>query len=167
MPIDVRVTPTTTVLSPVEYRWDADTDILTATLMALGAGDGVSGSIDMEGDDGSWVIFDVQAGDIAGVEVAVWPDVRKVRSLAPPPDAIPGRVIIPVRDPQAGTAALELDTRLAADADTDERNFHFRFGVARPARAVRFAQDLVLDLDARDGIAGVWLLNVPPFPGAK
>ena len=167
MPIDVRITPTTTVLSPVEYRWDADTDILTATLMALGVGDGVSGSIEMEGDDGSWVIFDVQAGDIAGVEVAVWPDVRKVRSLAPPPDAIPGRVIIPVRDPQAGTAALELDTRLAADADTDERNFHFRFGIARPARAVRFAQDLVLDLDARDGIAGVWLLNVPPFPGAK
>ncbi len=167
MPIDVRITPTAAVLSPVEYRWDADTDILTATLMTLGVGDGVSGSIDMEGEDGSWVIFDIQAGDIAGVEVAVWPDVRKVRSLAPPSDAIPGRVIVPLLHAQEGTAALELDTRLAADADTDERMFHFRFGVARPARAVRFAQDLVLDLDASDGIAGVWLLNVPPFPGEK
>jgi hypothetical protein len=26
------------------------------------------------------------------------------------------------------------------------------------------AQDLVLDIDDRDRIAGVWLLNVPPFP---
>jgi hypothetical protein len=36
--------------------------------------------------------------------------------------------------------------------------------VKRPARAIRFARDLLLELDERDRIAGLWLLNVPPFP---
>ena len=27
-----------------------------------------------------------------------------------------------------------------------------------------FARDLLLELDDRDRIAGLWLLNVPPFP---
>jgi hypothetical protein len=149
----------------VEYRWDADTDILTATLSVRAAGDGASGSVEMEGTDGSWVIFDVHAGHIAGVEVAVWPEVRKVRTLALPADVVSGRVAIPVRDAAPGVAALEVDTLLAADADAEEKTIHFRFGTARPSRAVRIAQDLVLEIDARDGIAGVWLLNVPPFPG--
>jgi hypothetical protein len=148
----------------VEYRWDADTDILTATISVRAGGEGASGSVEMEGSDGSWVIFDVHAGIIAGVEVAVWPEVRKVRTLAPPADAVHGRVAIPARGASRGVAALEVDTYLAADADAEEKTIHFRFGAARPTRAVRIARDLVVDIDERDGIAGVWLLNVPPFP---
>jgi hypothetical protein len=160
-----RIEPTEGALSSVEYRWDADTDILTATVSVRAAGDGASGSVEMEGGDGSWVIFDVHAGVIVGVEVAVWPEVRKVRTLAPPADAVPGRVAIPARDASRGVAALEVDTFLSADADAEEKTIHFRFGAARPSRSVRIAQDLVLDIDERDGIAGVWLLKVPPFPG--
>jgi len=165
--IDVRVEPTSSALPAVEYRWDEDTDILTASLRARAAGEGPSGSVEMEGKDGSWVILDVHAGHIAGVEVAVWPEVRKVGTLAPPADAAPGRVAIPMSGAARGVASLEVETHLAADADADEKTIHFRFGTAHPTRAVRFAQDLVLDIDDRDRIAGVWLLNVPPFPGNR
>ena len=50
------------------------------------------------------------------------------------------------------------------DADASERTIHFRFGAARSMRAVRVAQDLIFDVDDSSHIAGVWLLNVPPFP---
>ena len=38
-------------LSPVEYRWDADTDILSATLRTKSVGEGLTGSLDIEGAD--------------------------------------------------------------------------------------------------------------------
>jgi hypothetical protein len=162
--IAVHVESEVAELPAVAYRWDADTDILTATIKAGKKGTGMSGSVEIEGSDGSWLIFDVSGGRIAGVEVAVWPDVRKVAKLAPPADAMPGLVTIPTRESQPGVAVLEIDTRLVADADASERTIHFRFGAARPVRAVRAAQDLIFDVDAADRLAGVWLLNVPPFP---
>jgi hypothetical protein len=64
----------------------------------------------------------------------------------------------------AGVAAVEIDTSLVADADASERTIHFRLGATRPARAVRIAQDLIFDVDEANHLAGVWLLNVPPFP---
>lgn len=164
MHIAVHVEAGAAELPGVEYRWDADTDILTATLTGGVHGTGMSGSVEIEGADGSWLIFDVNGGRIAGVEVAVWPDVRKVAALAPPSDAAASLVTIPSRPSQPGVASLEVDTRLVADADASERTIHFRFGAARAARAVRVAQDLILDVDDANHIAGVWLLNVPPFP---
>ena len=151
-------------LPSIDYRWDADTDILTALLNGGPKGTGMSGSVEVEGSDGSWLIFDVSGGRIAGVEVAVWPDVRKVGGLIAPADASPSFVTIPSRPSQPGVASLEIDTRLVADADASERTIHFRFGGARATRAVRVAQDLILDVDDSNHIAGVWLLNVPPFP---
>ena len=164
MDIAVHVEPGTGALPSVEYRWDADTDILTATLGGKAKGQGMSGSVEIEGSDGSWLIFDVNAGHIAGVEVAVWPDVRKVAGLTAPADASDGIITIPSRPSQPGVASLEIDTRLVADADAAERTIHFRFGASRQVRAVRLAQDLVFDIDDANRVAGVWLLNVPPFP---
>jgi hypothetical protein len=156
--------PGSAELPSIEYRWDADTDILTALLSGGPKSTGMSGSVEVEGADGSWLIFDVSGGRIEGVEVAVWPDVRKVSGLKAPADASPSFVTIPSRPSQPGVASLEIDTRLAADADPSERTIHFRFGAARTMRAVRVAQDLILDVDDSNHIAGVWLLNVPPFP---
>jgi hypothetical protein len=162
--IAVHVEPGTDELPSVEYRWDSDTDILTATLNGGVKGQGMSGSVEIEGSDGSWLIFDVSGGRIAGVEVAVWPDVRKVGTLTPPADAAPSLVTLPARRSQPGVAALEVNTHLVADADASERTIHFRFGVARSMRHVRVAKDLIFDVDDANHIAGVWLLNVPPFP---
>jgi len=151
-------------LSDVEYRWDPDTDILTANLRNGATGTGMSGSVELTGSDGSWVVLDVEAGRIHGVEVAVWPDVRKVATLVPPADAQNASIVVPSRGSRPEVAAVEVDTSLIAEADQSERTIHFKLGVKRPARAVRFARDLVLELDERDRIAGLWLLNVPPFP---
>ena len=164
MNIAVQVEPANGAPPEVEYRWDPDTDILTANLRAKAVGEGMSGSVELEGRDGSWLILDVAAGRINGVEVAVWPDVRKVPTLSPPPEVEFARVSVPSKG-RTPAHSLEVDTALVAEADHAERTIHFRLGPARQTRTVRVARDLLLDIDGRGEIAGVWLLNVPPFPG--
>jgi hypothetical protein len=149
----------------VEYRWDADTDILSAQLSPRAVGDGISGSVGLEGTDGSWLILDVAAGRINGVEVAVWPDVRKLPVLNPPGQVEDAHVVVPPRPSKNDDiASLEMDTRVIAEADHDERTFHFRLGKPRNARTVRLARNLLVDVDDKSRISGLWLLNVPPCP---
>lgn len=152
--------------SGVEYRWDADTEILTANVDEAGApkAGGASGSLGLEGSDGSWVILDVAGGQIKGVEVAVWPDVRKRRSLAPPPEVEDACVSLPDAGDDGAVTSLEMDTSLIAESDPAERTIHFRVGRPRRVKTVRIARDLLIDVDSRSRIAGVWLLNVPPCP---
>lgn len=165
MNISVQLEPATGVTAPaVDYRWDTDTDILTARLAGATAPGGMSGSLGVEGTDGSWLIFDVAAGRISGIEVAVWPDVHKRSSLTPPSTIEDASVVIPARASQPGIASLEVDTLVMAEADQGKKVIHFRVGARRDARTVRLGQDLLLDVDAKSNIAGLWLLNVPPFP---
>jgi hypothetical protein len=149
--------------SDVEYRWDPDTDILTANLRARAVGEGASGSVEIEGSDGSWLILDLTAGAIHGVEVAVWPEVRKRATLEPPGEFTDGRVLVGDSDGN-GVASIEMSTAVAAEADDRERTIHFRLGPSRETKAVRIARDILIDVDAKNRIAGVWLLAVPPFP---
>lgn len=167
MNIAVQVDPPTEVPSPVDYRWDADTDILTASLRNGAAGEGMSGSVELTGEDGSWVVLDVKAGAIRGVEVAVWPDVRKVSTLPVPASVEHARVTVPSRKADHGVSLVQVDTTLVADADHAERTIHFRLGAHRASRTVRIASDILLDLDDRSRIMGLWLLNVPPFPAGE
>ena len=166
MSVSVQLEPADTAASAVDYRWDADTDILTARLRTPRGDAGMSGSVELEGSDGSWLILDVAGGSIDGVEVAVWPDVHKHRGLAPPV-AEHLRVVVPSSSAVAGSvASLEVETRLMAEADDTEGVIHFRVGAHRQVRTVRVASDLLLDVDPQSRIAGVWLLNVPPFPNS-
>ncbi|HEU4563948.1 MAG TPA: hypothetical protein VFS05_04830 [Gemmatimonadaceae bacterium] len=156
----------------VDYRWDADTDILTASCRASAVREGLSGSVELTGGDGSWLILDIAAGHIAGVEVAVWPDVRKRRTLQPPQAEDARLVVVPGRDARGPAAehriaSIEVDTALAAEADEAERTIHFVVGKSRPSRTVRIARDILIDVDGSSRIAGVWLLNVPPFPATE
>ena len=164
MNIPVRVEPWTGAPAPVDYRWDEDTDILTAKV-----GDASSGkslSVDVEGSDGSWLILDVADERIRGVEVAVWPPVRKRSNLKPPDEVESARVRVG-RDGPATVPAVEVDTPVAAESDHAERTIHFRLGLGRQVRTVRIARDMLLDIDNRDRLAGVWLLDVPPFPASQ
>ncbi len=115
-------------LPPVEYRWDTDTEILTAALRPTVMPDGLSGSMDIEGADGV------------------------------------ARLAVPLADGGATVTALEVDTPLVAVADEAERTIHFRIGPPRATRPVRVGRDLLVEVDARSEIAGLWLLNVPPSP---
>lgn len=162
MRIALQVEPESGPPPAVEYRWDPDTDILSARLHPVGD-DGAAGSVEVAGDDGSWLILDLTAGRLAGIEVAVWPDVRRSPRLRPPEAALDGRAV--VRPPRGGgVTALEMSGAVLAESDADERTIHFRLDGAERARTLRVGRDLLLDLDADSRLAGVWLLNVPPCP---
>jgi hypothetical protein len=61
-------------------------------------------------------------------------------------------------------ATMEVEAPMRAEADDAERIVYFRIGDRREARSIRFGSDLLLDVDRQDRLAGLWLLNVPPFP---
>ncbi|MEO8337404.1 MAG: hypothetical protein ABI664_20675 [bacterium] len=164
MNVVVQLEPAAEAPPAVAYRWDTDTDILTARLEGVGSGAGMSGSVELEGTDGSWLILEVAAGRINGVEVAVWPTVQKRPSLVPPTSVEDALVRIPARASQPGIASLEVDTPLMAEADADRGVIHFRVGIRRDVRTVRVGRDLLLEVDTQSRVAGLWLLNVPPFP---
>jgi hypothetical protein len=159
--LTVQIEPSTGTPPRVEYRWDTDTDILSAQVAASDGAETPAAAIELQGLDGSWVILDVRDGRIRGVEVAVWPDVRKLPHLQPP-DADFANVLIPGRRAAGGSS--EIDTPLSAEVDDPERIFHFRLGAGRESRAVKLANDIMLDVDPSGAVAGLWLLNVPPFP---
>lgn len=168
--IPVRVIPAAGGAAPssaaVDYRWDADTSILTANVRAshraaTGGPSPNSESLGVGGDDGSWLVLDVANGMLRGVEVAVWPDLRRCGSLVPP--AVVEDATVRLTAP-AGGAAVELDAAMLAESDAGARTIHFRLGRAPAARAVRIARDVLVDIDAGGSLAGLWLLNVPPSP---
>ncbi|MEP7344253.1 MAG: hypothetical protein ABI877_03255 [Gemmatimonadaceae bacterium] len=163
MNIPLRIEPRVGSAPDVVYRWDSDTDILTAHLAHRDNTPGMSGSVDLEGSDGSWLILDVAGGRINGVEVAVWPTVRK-RSDLSPPDEVEDASVLVTTDAAPRVDALEVDTSMAADSDHAERTIHFRLGPRRTTRTVRIGREVLLDIDTRNRLAGVWLLDVPPFP---
>jgi hypothetical protein len=147
------------------WKWDPETDILTGAVKggAKGKG-GVSGSVELEGVDGSFVLLDVADGAIRGVEVVVWPDVRTVAALAPPADAVDGDVVLPERKAHVEVSAVEVDAPLTIETNAAESLFRIRVGPSRRARTVKVADGLMVDVDERNELAGLWLLGVPPFP---
>jgi hypothetical protein len=147
----------------VHYRWDADTDIFTATLATHRNGAHPAGSVEIEGTDGSWLVLDLYGGRIVGVEVALWPDVHHNSALAAPREAESADILVPMRD-GAAPATMEVEAPMRAEADDAERIVYFRIGDRREARSVRVGSELLLDVDRQDRLAGLWLLNVPPFP---
>lgn len=164
MKIPVQIEAADESAPPVEYRWDTDTEILSAQLQYKAAGKGTSGSMELEGADGSWLILDLTAGRINGVEVAVWPEVQKRSSLSPPATIENARVSVPQRSSKPGVAATEVELPVMAEADESESVFHFKLSGARRTRTIRLARDLLLDVDGSSHLVGLWMLNVPPFP---
>ena len=164
MNIPVRVEPPDSSPADVEYRWDSDTDILSASVRPDRVAERARvTALELEGADGSWLILDVREGRISGVEVAIWPELRTRADLAPPAVVENGTVII--RAVESGRRlAVEVETMLAAEADRTERTIHFRLGGLRETRTVRIARAILVDIDRRDRIAGLWLLDVPPYP---
>ena len=134
--------------------------LLVVDRLALGP-DGALG----EGSDGSWLVLDLRGGRIVGVEVALWPDVHRNPALAAPAALENAAIVVPVR---AGSgpapATLEVEAPMRAEADDAERVVYFRIGDRREVRSVRLGSDLLVDVDRQDRLAGLWLLNVPPFP---
>lgn len=163
MTIAVELQPITGTPPAVHYRWDADTDIFTATLSSVSPDRATAGAVEIEGTDGTWLVLDLRGGRLVGVEIALWPDVHRNSTLAAPRDIESADVVVPMR-PSPGVATLEVEAPVRAEADDAERLVHFRIGERRDVRSVRVGSDLLLDLDRQGCLAGLWFLNVPPFP---
>jgi uncharacterized protein YuzE len=147
------------------FRWDPETEIL-AGRFSPPKGDGFTGSIEFEGAEGAFVLLDVEGGTVCGVEVVVWPEVEEQR-LTPPDDAEAARLVLPVGPVASGVGALEVETEVECFATADERTFHFLLGDDRDVDVVRLADTLLVEVDDDGVIAGLWLLDVPPFRGAQ
>ena len=156
-------------LPKATYRWDPETDILTVACKGASAkARGMNGTIDLEGADGAFIVLDVAEGALRGLDVVTWPDdVPEVASLAPPEAEREGRLSFPTRKSQPGVAAVEVDTAISIRKNPGETVFHIRIGRARTAAPVRIADHLVVEVDKQDRLAGIWLLEVPPFPSAE
>lgn len=169
MVFEAKITPLDGKLPKVTYRWDAETDILTVVCKGAGKnGKGLSGTVDLEGADGSFVILDVADGALRGLDVVTWPDdIRTLDSLAPPADPKEGTVVFPGRNSQPGVAAVEVDTALTMEKNSRESVIHLRVGRARSAIPVRVGDHLLVEIDKQARLAGLWLLEVPPFPNVE
>ncbi len=153
----------------ISFRWDAETDILTGTIKsARRADEGLTGSVELEGSDGSFVLLDVVGGAIRGVEVVVWPDVKTAPALAAPSAVEEADLTLSGRRSQPSVAAVEVDTALTIETNAAESVFHVRLGggggPARRARVIRVADGLLVEMDEHNEVTGLWLLDVPPFP---
>jgi len=169
MVFEARIVPLDGKLPKVTYRWDAETDILTVSCKGTARnGKGLSGTVDLEGADGSFVVLDVADGALRGLDVVTWPDdIKTVNTLTPPADPKEGAVIFPSRNSQPGVAAVEVDTALMMEKNDAESILHLRVGRARTATPVRVGDHLLVEIDKQNRLAGVWLLDVPPFPNVE
>lgn len=168
MHFEAQIEPLNGKLPKVSYRWDPETDILTVACKGVPKGNGMNGTVDLEGGDGSFVVIDVAGGAMRGLDVVTWPDdVRTVASLAPPATSKEGQVTFPDDRRQSGIAAVEVDTALTVDKNESESIFHIRVGRQRASTVVRIADHMLVELDKQSRIAGLWLLEVPPFPNVE
>src|SRR5919199_5096914 len=89
------VAPHDDAAAPVRFRWDADTEILSASIVDRRGGGSVATTVELEGSDGSWVTLELRAGRFCGVEVAVWPPVKARSVLQPPAPSVSGHATLP------------------------------------------------------------------------
>ena len=150
-------------LPHITYRWDPETEILSGQFKGSGKG-GLTGSVELEGAEGSFVVLDVAGGIVRGLEVVVWPETTIVQDLAPPAPQTKGQLMMPSRQSQPGIAAVEVETPLSAEKRPDESVIHLRVGPRRRVEVVQLADGLIAEVDREGTIAGLWLSNVPPFP---
>jgi hypothetical protein len=151
-------------LPKIAYKWDTETEILSGQFKGGRKSGGLTGSVELEGAEGSFVVLDVVAGVVRGLEVVVWPETSVVPDLAAPEPNSDGQLIMPSRASQPGIAAVEVDTHLSAEKRPDESVIHVRVGPKRRADTIRLAEGLMAEVDAQGNIAGLWLIGVPPFP---
>ena len=60
-----------------------------------------------------------------------------------------------------------MDTALTVEKNQTESVFHIRVGRARVAAVVRVADRLLVEVDKSSRLAGLWFLDVPPFPNVE
>jgi hypothetical protein len=150
-------------LPAVRWRWDAETDILTGSFRPA-VEVGLDGTIELNDPAGAVAVLDIADGRLTGLDIVVWPEVETATSLALPAGASAVRLVLAAPRPMRGAASYEVEAPLVIRANPAETLYHLGIGEEKPARTVRIADRLYVELDADGGLAGCWLTDVPPFP---
>lgn len=166
MDLGIRVDPAPEPLPRITFHWDVETEILAGRFAPEEQVRGFTGTIEYQAHDGAVVTVDVDRGVLCGLEIVVWPQGDQRDGLAPPA-ADPGRVTMPARPSQPGIGAVEVDTPISLRTTPKEDVMHLRMGTARVRRAVRIADQLIVELSEDGDLAGFWLSGVPPFPAEE
>lgn len=164
MSLTASVEPLTGALPAIRFRWDEETEILAGHFSGSAKATGLTGSVELEGSDGSFVVLDVAQGVVQGLEVVVWPPLEANASLKAPAAKDKGRLTMPTRRSQPDIAAVEVETALVAEKSADQATIHIRAGAKRQVTVTQLADNLLVEVDSKGSIAGFWLLHVPPFP---
>src|SRR5256885_8774077 len=108
MSFETRIEPLDGRLPKVSYRWDPETDILSVACKGVAKASGLNGTVDLEGDDGSFVLLDVAGGVLRGGGVVSWPgDVPTLDTLAGAEATKEGRAVLWGRQAPPNGAAGE------------------------------------------------------------
>ena len=168
MPPETSLGPRFTVERPtgslpsISWRWDPETDILSGTFRSSGSSR-LDGTIELTDAEGAIAVLDVADGAVAGLDMVVWPEVTSTRGLSLPSNVETGRVVL--RGPRADrTTSVEIESVLTIRTNPGESLYHLKLGGLPAARAIRVADQLLVELDTDDALVGCWLMGVPPFP---
>lgn len=164
MSLEARVEAIAGRVPSLRWNWDPETDILSGSFKPTGKSAGLTGTVELTDDVGSVAVLDVAGGVLRGIDIVVWPEVASTSTLTPPEPSRDGRILLPSRASQPGIASLEMDTTLSMSTDAAQQTFHLRIGGRQPAHVVRIADRCLVEVDQRNRLAGLWLLDVPPFP---
>ena len=161
MALEIHVVAQSGPLPALVWRWEPETDILSGSMRIESRGAGYTGTVELNDEDGSIAVLDINAGVLCGIDVVVWPEITTLPGLAAPVDARVGQVMVPSRTAKRGTAALEFDTTLTISSDPAERTFHLRIGTRRPVEPIRVADHFLVEVDGAQRLAGFWFEGVP------
>jgi len=155
------VTPMAGPPPAVAWHWEPETDILTGTARRARPGQQAE-SLELVSADGAVIVLDLIEGEIAGLDVVIWPEVETRTDLQPPVPLSTGHVTLP-----ATGEPREVERPLAIEVDGLEETFHLIIGPRRLASVVRVADHLLVEVDSANQLAGFWLTGVPPFPSEE
>jgi hypothetical protein len=164
MAIEIHVLKGGGTLPTLAWQWDVETGILSGAFMPGVMQTGYTGTVEMTDEEGSTVLLDISGGVLCGVDMVVWPEMTALPGLAAPVEARVAQVVIPGRSPRRGAAAMEFDTTISMAVDPAAHVYHLRVGTRRPVEPIRVADKLLVEVDAANRLAGLWLDGVPSRP---
>lgn len=167
MTIATKLLPHHDDLQQVEFRWNQETEILAGDLPGVVDEESAAHTIELGGIQGSYMSLNVQDGILAGIEVVVWPQGHRVENLSPPEATRAGRLQVTVAGATASPGVVELDVPFSCTRDVNDARVHLAFGAQRGVEAVALAKNLIAEIDKEGNLVGLWLTDVPRFPGAR
>lgn len=159
--LEVRLEPLQGDLPAITWRRDEETEILAGGFKPAAKGRGASITVELADDEGAIVVLDVVAGRLTGVDVVIWPALDPVPGLKPPATSRDAELLWPAKPSAIVAAAVELETPLLASINDAGTLLHLELGKSRVVETVRLADHLLADIDDRQRLAGLWLLELP------